>query len=92
MVYVMAKLKIEDYDKWKPVFDERKSIRKEAGSKEGILYRNSANSNELVIFFDWEDMEKAEKFFKSESLKKALNKGGAELIETTYLEEIEKAT
>ncbi len=77
MVYVMAKLKIKDYDKWKPVFDERKSLRKEAGSKEGTLYRNSENSNELVIFFDWEDMEKAEKFFKSESLKKALNKGGA---------------
>ena len=88
----MAKLKIEDYDKWKPIFDERKSLRKEAGSKEGTLYRNSENSNELVIFFDWEDMEKAEKFFKSESLKKALNKGGAELIETIYLEEIEKAT
>jgi quinol monooxygenase YgiN len=92
MVYVLAKLKIEDYDMWKPVFDERKSLRKEAGSKEGTLYRNSDNSNELIIFFDWEDMEKAKKFFQSESLQKALEKGGAELIETTYLEKIEKAT
>ena len=88
----MAKLKIEDFDKWKPVFNERKSLRKEAGSKEGTLYRNSNNPNELVIFFDWKDMDKAKKFFQSDSLQKALKKGGAELIETTYLEKIEKAT
>jgi len=92
MVYVMAKVKVENYDKWKPVFDERKSLRKEAGSKEGILYRNTQNSKELIIFFEWENMEKAEEFFTSESLQKALKKGGAELIETNYLEEIEKAT
>ena len=88
----MAKLKIEDFDLWKPVFNERKTLRKEAGSKEGILYRNSDNPNELVILFDWEDMEKAKKFFQSESLQKALKKGGAKLLETTYLEKIEKTT
>ena len=32
MVYVIAQLKLESYDKWKPVFDER-AIRKESGSK-----------------------------------------------------------
>lgn len=92
MVYVITKLKVESFDKWKPVFDERKTTRKEAGSKEGTLYRNSDNPNELVIFFDWENMESAKNFFTSESLQKALKKGGAEIIETTYLEEIEKAT
>ena len=57
-----------------------------------ILYRNSENANEFVLIFDWENMQKAKEFFTSESLKKVLKNGGAELIETIYLEEIEKAT
>lgn len=92
MVYVMAKLKVENFEKWKPIFDERKSLRKDAGSKEAILYRNSEDAKEFVLVFDWENMEKAKEFFTSESLQKVLKKGGAELVETIYLEEIEKAT
>jgi heme-degrading monooxygenase HmoA len=92
VVYVIARLKLESYDKWKPVFDERKTLRKEAGSKEALLLSNFDNPKEIVIFFDWENMESARKFFESESLKKALQKGGAKLTETTYLEEIEKTT
>jgi len=92
MVHIIAKLKVESYDKWKHVFDERKSLRKQAGSKEGTLYRDHDDPNKLVILFDWENMEKAKEFFISESLQKALQKGGAELVETIYLEEIEKST
>jgi heme-degrading monooxygenase HmoA len=92
MVYVIAKLKVESYDKWKPVFDERKALRKESGSKEGRLFRNSDDPNEVVILFDWENMESARKFFESESLRKALQRGGAKMIEYTYLDELEKTT
>ena len=92
MVFVIAKLKVENYEKWKPVFDERKTLRKEAGSKEGTLYRNKEDANELILVFNWETMEKAKEFFTSESLKNALKKGGATLTETTYLDELEKAT
>ena len=45
-----------------------------------------------MLVFDWENMEKTKEFFTSESLKKVLKKGGAEQIETIYLEKIEKAT
>jgi hypothetical protein len=50
MVYVITQLQVESYDKWKPVFDERKALRKESGSKEARLFRNFNNDNEVVIF------------------------------------------
>jgi heme-degrading monooxygenase HmoA len=92
VVYVIALLKLEDYDTWKPVFDERAALRKDSGSKEARLFRNFDDDKEVVIFFDWDNMESARKFFESESLQKALQKGGAKLIDTTYLDEVEKTT
>lgn len=92
MVYVIAKLKLESFDKWKPVFDERAGTRKEAGSKKAVLFRNSSDPNEAQILFEWDTQESARKYMESESLKKVLHDAGAELIDTTYLDKIEKTT
>jgi quinol monooxygenase YgiN len=91
MVYVIAQLKLESYDKWKSVFDERSAIRKEAGSKEARLFRNSEDPNEAVILFDWDNIENARKYMESELLRKSLQKVGATYT-TIYLEEVETTT
>lgn len=92
MVYVIAKIKTKDFDRWKPVFDERATARKKAGSKEALLFRNSKNQNEADILFEWNTQENAEKYMEAESTKKVLRNAGAELKDTTYLEKIEKTT
>jgi heme-degrading monooxygenase HmoA len=89
MVYVIAQLKLESFDKWKPVFDERSAIRKEMGSKEARLFRNSNNQNEAMILFEWDNMENAQKYMESEALRKTLKEAGATYT-VTYLEELEK--
>lgn len=92
MVYVIAQLKLESYDKWKPLFDERKTIRKEAGSKEARLFRNLDDSNEVMILFDWDNKENAKKYMESAALQETLQKAGMKKLKVTYLDEIEKAT
>lgn len=89
MVYIIAQLKLESYNKWKPVFDERSVIRKEKGSKEARLFRNYNDHNEVMILFEWDNIENARKYMESESLRKTLEKEGATYT-TTYLDEIEK--
>ena len=89
MVYVLGQLKLENYDKWKPVFDKRYTIRKESGSIKAWLFRDSDDQNEVVIMFEWDNMENARKYFESESLQKSLQKAGAKMIKTTYLDQIE---
>jgi quinol monooxygenase YgiN len=91
MVYVIAQLKLVSYDNWKPVFDERKAMRQETGSKEASLFRNSDDPNEVVILFEWDNMENARKYMESEELQKTLKKAGA-TFNVIYLDEIEKTT
>ena len=92
MVYVIAQLKLESYDKWKPVFDERAAIRKESGSKEARLFRNSNDQNEAVIIFEWDNKENAKKYMESANLQKTLQEAGMKKLKVTYLDEIEKTT
>jgi quinol monooxygenase YgiN len=92
MIHVMARLKLESFDNWKSLFDERIDVRKEAGSQEAILFRNSDDSNEALILFRWDNRENAKEDLESAQLEKALEKVGAQLTELIYLEEVEKAT
>jgi quinol monooxygenase YgiN len=89
MVYVLAKLKVESYEKWKPFFDKRAATREELGSKEAHLFRNSNDQNEVVILFVWDNMENARKYMESDNLRKYLKNAGSEIVDITYLDEQE---
>jgi heme-degrading monooxygenase HmoA len=91
MVYVLAQLKLESFQRWKAVFDQRAAIRKEAGSKEARLFRNSNDDTEVVILFEWDTIENARKYMESDVLREALKKVGATFTDT-YLDEVEITT
>lgn len=91
MVYVLGRLKLESYDKWKPLFDERSAIRKESGSLKAHLFRNSDDQNEAVIVFEWDSRENAQNYMESDEMIKSLHDIGAEIISITYLDEQEKS-
>ncbi len=90
MINVLGQLKVESYDKWKPAFDERSTMRKEAGSKEAILFRNSDDPNDVMILFKWDNKENAQKYLESESIKKLLKNIGVDIVKITYLDEAAK--
>ena len=52
MVYVLGQLKVENFGKWKSTFDGVSAQRKEAGSKEALVFSNSTDQNEVVILFN----------------------------------------
>jgi hypothetical protein len=76
MPYILIRHKVEDYSKWKPVFDEHNATRKAVGSKGGYLLRNSDDPNEVVIFLELDDIEKARQFVQSEDLRKSMKRSG----------------
>ena len=49
MAYMLCRLKLEDYAKWKSGFDQAISIRQGAGSKGGYIFRNSGDANEILL-------------------------------------------
>ena len=76
MVYVFIKHKVEDYSRWKPVFDEHGTTRKKAGCKGGQLFHISDETNNIFILFEWDKKENATGFVESEDLKKRMQKAG----------------
>jgi uncharacterized protein (DUF1330 family) len=76
MPYILIRHKVEDYSKWKPVFDEHGATRKASGSKGGYLLRNIDDANEVVIFMEMDDLEKARQLVQSEDLRQAMERSG----------------
>jgi uncharacterized protein (DUF1330 family) len=76
MPYILIRHKVEDYSKWKPLFDEHGATRKASGSKGGYLLRNIDDANEVVIFMEMDDLEKARQLVQSEDLRQAMERSG----------------
>ncbi len=76
MPYLLIHHTVEDYDRWKPVFDEHAPLRQAAGSKGGYIFRSADNPNEVVAIMEMEDLDRARQFTESDDLRQAMQKAG----------------
>lgn len=76
MSYLLIEHKVEDFNKWKPFYDEHESMRHKAGLKELFLLRGSEDPNYVMILFEARDAAKAHDFINSEDLKKVMRNAG----------------
>lgn len=90
MIYLMAIQKVEDFNRWKKIFEEHSSHREAMGSKGAKIIRDSTNPNEIVVITKWEDRNAAKKFASSTDLKNVMKRAGVMgFPELRYLDEIE---
>jgi heme-degrading monooxygenase HmoA len=91
MVYVLAIQRVEDYDKWKKIFDEHGAVRKSDGSRGALIYRDSNDPKQLAVITQWDDIEAAKNFSTSDDLKNTMKRAGVMgLPKLYYLEDVEK--
>jgi len=91
MPYMLIRHKVEDYAKWKPIFDEHSASRKTNGSRGSQLLRNADDPNELLILIEWEDLGKAKQWAGSDDLRQAMARAGvADHPDIYFLDEIER--
>ena len=91
MAHILVRHKVADFDKWKSVFDEHSTMRKDNGSKGGVVFRSSDDPNEVVVLLEWENLEKARQFVQSEDLKQAMQRAGVtDPPSITFLDEADK--
>ena len=90
MPFMFVRHNVEDYESWKPVFEEHGSTRRESGSKGVRLFRNADSPNETVILLEWDDLEKARRFAQSENLRETMERAGvADEPDIYFLEEVD---
>ena len=79
MPYLLVHHKVEDYARWRPMYDEHAATRKAGGASgtaAGRVFRSATNPNELVILLEWDDLEKARQFAHSEDLRQTMQRAG----------------
>lgn len=87
MPYALIRHKVEDYDRWKPIFDEDAANREANGSMGGYLFRNADYPNELLILFEWDELDNVRRLGQSEKMQQA---GVADRPDYYFLEEVER--
>ena len=91
MAQILVRHRVEDFKKWKPVFDEDAARRKAAGSEGCRLFRNEKDPNEVVVLCRWKDLGRAHRFAESEETRHAMERAGVMgKPEVYFLDEIEK--
>lgn len=93
MVYLICIFKVEAYKKFKQVYDENISLFKAKGSKSSRILRSLKDPNLIVTIMEFDNMEKAENFAKSEEIQ-ATNELSGIIGEgdVYFVEEIENLT
>ena len=76
MLYILVRHKVEDWDKWKPIYDEHGATRKAGGCQRTHVFRNDQDPNEVVILLEWDDLGRARQFYESEDLRQTMQRAG----------------
>ncbi len=90
MPYLIVRQKVEDYARWKPVFDEHATARQEAGSKGIRVLRSADEPNEVLAISEWETLEQARQFAQSPGLREAMQRAGiADRTDLYFVHEVD---
>jgi heme-degrading monooxygenase HmoA len=88
MAHLFIKHKVKNYPSWKKVFDGFIETRRAGGEKSYQIMHPENDGNELLAFFEWDNLENAKKFAGSSELKEAMgNAGVVGQPEVYFLEE-----
>lgn len=87
MPYVLVRHKVKDPDKWKTLFEQGGSARQAGGARDSWLFHNVNDPNDLLILFQWDNLEHANQFIQSEDLPQWLQQAGVtDLLDVAFLE------
>lgn len=89
MQYVLIIHEVEDYSRWKQIFDDAADLRKEAGERTYQVLKYANNANQIVHFSAWTSIDRAKQFFESPQLIEIRNKAGVKSPKFIYLDQLE---
>ena len=77
MAYFFGRVSLEDYKKFRPVFDSKEDMRQAAGATKSTVYQSVDDPNEIVVQIEFPTAEAAKAFSTSEGLRNAIQQAGA---------------
>jgi len=87
--HVLIIHEVDDFEKWKAIFDDAAPIRREAGEIAYQLLAYDTDARRVVHFSRWTSLDAARAFFESPRLVEIRRVAGVRAPEFHYLNEIE---
>jgi hypothetical protein len=75
-VFLVVTHKVEDFDKWLPVFESTSALKKKYGWKQSAVYSIDGDRNNVMVMEEFGSLDKAKAFAGSPELKAAMGKAG----------------
>lgn len=76
MPHVLVHQRIEEFDRWKEVFDRLGPARAAASCRSTAVFRNREDPHEVVVLFEFDDLAQARGHMGSEELRAAWRAAG----------------
>jgi quinol monooxygenase YgiN len=93
MFYLVARHRVKDYKAWKKGFDSARPIRRAGGEKSYQIFQVDNDKNNLLLFFEWDNLDNARKYLESPELQNAMEQAGVlEKPDVYFLEEVDRGT
>jgi len=73
---MIMQFKVADFDKWKPLYELRDSIRRSYGLTNYIVGRGLDDPNKVIVFLKMEDANKAKELTSSQGMKDRMKEAG----------------
>lgn len=72
MTVLVIRHRVQDYERWKAVFDEDAGVRQAHGSRRERIFHDVADADEVLVYLEWDDAERAQLFARSGALRDAM--------------------
>ena len=90
MHYLIVQHTIEDYGKWRLVFDADEGFRQGYGIRDPEVFRGADSPNELLLKFRVDSLERAREFISAPDLRETMARGGVVGIPEVHFIELEQ--
>ena len=78
MPFVLIRHKVQDFNRWKEIYDSAVTQRQTYGEKFARVFHDASDPNDLIILAEFETHERARRFFASDWLREAMSKAGVQ--------------
>jgi heme-degrading monooxygenase HmoA len=76
MAFVLIEHRVDDFEKFRQVFQDDAGRREALGSRGGIVYRVADDPGNVIVVLEWDTVEEAREFAGSLELEEALDWAG----------------
>lgn len=91
MAWIHLHHRVQDYNKWKEVYDKTAEYKRHQGWKRYRLYQVAGNRNDVIVMEQFATLEQAQAYANSDYLRQAMDQGGVVApVEVLFVDGLEE--